>query len=358
MFRKKTGVCLMNRLRFLLVAIGFLAQTQIAHAYSTVNHISRIDSTISWIWANGRAPTGNASYFYGHQLGFYNVANTNGADRSFGYFLQYTYDMYCASKGLPFYCLGARLRVNFSISGPDVNSKVMMVNLNGVTTVSNYFQQIRSSLFRGLENMGGASPLSEADRLLIQPLPERYVATEFKIINNSLGQGNAIWKGVFSTNMLNTLNSRIGNVLKFEERYKNIVQSDTLFGYSQGQLTDAYKSKGSSDRVTAVISAPSARDSFGRAYVQVSSAPIFIMNHCANYGVYSSQFAAGSIQDQGCTGVGIFLHELGHQMGLGHCSSGQTSPCTDNLANTTSGRAYLVNHITNRTNALRVRYAY
>lgn len=347
-----------NRLRILLVFIGLVAQAQIANAYSTVNHIARIDSTISWIWANGRAPTGNASYFYGDKLGFYNNGMTNGADRSFGYFLQYTYDMYCASKGLPFFCLGSRLRVNFSISGANVNSKVMMVSLNGATTVSNYFQEIRSALFRGLERHGGMSPISESDRNLIQPIPERYVATEFKIINNSQGQGNAIWKGDFSKAMLNTLNARIGNVLKFEERYKTVVQNDTLYSYSQGQLTNAFKDKGTSDRVTAVIAAPSARDSFGQAYVQASSAPIFIMNNCANYGVYSSRFEAGSVQDQGCTGVGIFLHELGHQMGLSHCSAGQTTPCTDNLANTTSGRAHLVNHITNRTRALRVRYAY
>lgn len=342
---------------FFCLSILVASQNSYA-AYSTVNEIAHIDSTISWIWSGGRAPTGNSSYFYGHQLGFYNANNTNGADRSYGYFLQYTYDMYCRSKSLAMYCLGSRLKVSFSISGPNVNSKVMMVNISGVTTVSNFFQEIRSAMFAGLERAGGISPISRTDRELIQPVAQGHVATEFKIVTNALGQGNSIWKGVFPTNMLNTLNSRIGNVLTFREDFKKLLQSDTYFSYSQDRLTDAFQNKGSSDRVTAVISAPSARDSFGRAYVQSSSAPIFIMNNCANYGVYSSQFDPGSDRDQSCTGVGIFLHELGHQMGLSHCVTGSTRVCTDNIATTTAGRQFLVNHITTRTHAMKFAYDY
>ncbi len=349
----------MGRFKSLFFCLCLLVVSPTSYAaYSTVAQIAHIDTTIDWIWSGGRAPTGNSSYFYGHQLGFYNANSTNGADRSYGYFLQYTYDMYCRSKSLPLYCLGSHLRVGFSISGPNVNNKVMMVNISGVTTVSNYFQQIRSAMFAGLERAGGTSPISQADRALIQPKPRGHVATEFKIVTNALGQGNNIWKGTFPTDMLNTMNDRIGNVLTFQSDYRSLLQSDTYFSYSQERLTDAFQNRGTSGRVTAIVSAPSARDSFGRAYVQSSSAPIFIMNNCANYGVYSAKFAAGSFQDQGCTGVGIFLHELGHQMGLSHCVAGSTRVCTDNIASTTAGRQFLVNHITTRTSAMRFAYDY
>ena len=335
-----------------------LLLAQASSAQSVANHIKKIDSTIDWIWDGGRSPTGNTSYFYGDQLGFYNADSTNGADRSYGYFLQYTYDMYCNLKGRSPYCLGRSLKVYFSVKGSNEASRMLNVNIAGKSTVSNYFQEIRANMFSGLETIGGKVSISASDRLLIQPKVTKSVRTDFEVITDASGRGNDIWKGEFSQQMLTTLNSEIGNVVSFKQIDKDIVRSATYSSYSQDQTRVAYKNRGSTDRITAVVSSQSARDSYGTAYVEVASDPIFVMNNCANYPKYRALFAAGTERDQKCTGVGIFLHELGHQMGLGHCQAGSSKVCTDNLASTTSGRTFLANHLATKTQAVRAAYDY
>ncbi len=342
---------------FILIA-ALLCLSLESQALNVNQHISKIDSTINWIWSGGRTTTGNTSYFYGHRLTFYNANNTNGADRSFGYFLYYTYDMYCNLRGRSNKCLGSRLKVYFRISSTGPNNKTMTVSVNGQSRSSNYFQGIRAAFFKLLEQQFGSAGLTGYERGRIYPAPQRIVSTELRIMSRNDGSGNNIWKGSFGQNVLNQLNSRISNILKFRVHRKSVVRNSTLYNYSQGSLVRYYKNRGTSGKVTAVISGPGAQDSFGRAYVQRASRPIFIMNHCQNFNAYRNRFAAWSTQNYNCTGVGIFLHELGHQMNLGHCQGRSGEICTDNLATTQRGKNYLLSHMLNRTSAVRLIYGY
>ena len=346
--------------QFSILILGLLCSIKTLAAQQTVeSHIKKIDSTISWIWDGGRTTTGNSSYFYGDLLTFYNANSTNGADRSYGYFLYYTYDMYCDLKNLKPNCLGSRLKVYFSINSTNINNKTMTVKVGGSnTTVSNYFQGIRSALFKELERQYGSAGLDAREHALIYANPKRSVASDFAVVARSNSTGNDLWKSSYPDSMLAALNNILGNVVSFYRSDRDIVASDSLFAKNQGSLLDSVRSKGLDDRITAYISNPAANDSLGTAQVSRAHSPLFVMKNCTTTSKYASQFATGSKQDLECTGRGIFLHELGHQMGLGHCSTGQTSPCTDNLANTSAGKTFLVDYLTNNTDTVRVKYEY
>ncbi len=346
--------------QFSFLILGFLCSIKTLAAQLTVeNHIKKIDSTISWIWDGGRTTTGNSSYFYGDLLTFYNASSTNGADRSYGYFLYYTYDMYCDLKNLKPNCVGSKLKVYFSINSTDINNKTMTVKVGSSnTTVSNYFQEIRSALFKELERQYGSAGLDANEQTLIYASPKRSVASDFSVVTRANSTGNDLWKTSYPDSMLTALNTILGNVVSFYRSGRPIVASDDLFARSQHSLLDQVRSKGLSDRITAYISNPAANDSLGVAYVARDHSPLFVMKNCTASPSYAKKFATGSKQDLECTGRGIFLHELGHQMGLSHCSTGQTSPCTDNLAGTSAGKTFLIDYLTNNTDTVRVKYEY
>ncbi len=340
--------------------MGFILNFKTAFAQKSVeSHIQRIDSTIDWIWDGGRTTTGNSSYFYGNLLTFYNANSTNGADRSYGYFLYYTYDMYCDLKNLKPNCLGSRLKVYFSIKSTSINNKTMTVKVGSSNTmVSNYFQEIRTTLFKELERQYGSVGLDSKEVALIYANPKRSVATDFAVVARNNGTGNDLWKSSYPDSMLTALNKLLGNVVSFYRSDRDIVASDSLFAKSQGSLLDSVRSKGLDDRITAYISNPAANDSLGTAQVSRAHSPLFVMKNCTASPGYAKQFDTGSQRDLECTGRGIFLHELGHQMGLSHCKTGQTSPCTDNLATTSSGKSFLVDYLTSYTDTVRVKHEY
>ncbi len=345
--------------KYSILILGFIFSINALAAEKTAaEHIKRIDSTISWIWDGGRTTTGNSSYFYGDKYSYYNASNTNGADRSYGYFLSYTYDMYCDLKNLKPFCLGTRLQVSFSIKSTNINNKTMTVRVgSGSTTVSSYFQEIRSALFKELERQYGTASLDASEKTLIHTNAKRTVATDFSIVARANSTGNDLWKYSYPDSMLTALNGALGNAVTFARVSRSMVPSDSLFAKNQGDLLDYARNKGLDDRITAYISNPAASDSLGTAMVTRAHSPLFVMKNCTAASSYASKFATASQQDLLCTGKGIFLHELGHQMGLSHCSStSQTSPCTENLA--TSGKSFLIDYLTNHTDTIRVKYDY
>lgn len=303
---------------------------------SVRSNYNKTMGTIDWIYAkkHSRRPTNRTGWFYGDKLTFWHKTRnpTNGADRSFGYFLYYTYDMYCLKKFKRKNCLGKRLVVHYKISGKTKRGrKVMQISTRGQKSItSNYFQGVMAQFFNRLENIGGRAPLSHSERRLIQPAARASVLANFKVLTPTRGRNaNAKWKDrKFVQNVMNSARSSLFNLVPFKtNRIERVVNQRDYDNKSQGSILRKYdRSAKSPQSIGAVISGPATTDSAGRAFVTRSSQPSFVMR--SRYNSPNNERSARAIKNNAL----IYIHELAHNMmKLRHCSRGQKSLCTDNL---------------------------
>lgn len=110
---------------------------------------------------------------------------------------------------------------------------------------------------------------------------------------------------------------KLGSIRRYKswDLYQSATQQDAL---------DMAVSQRSEARITVAISGPETQDAVGLAYNGRTIEPAFAMRSRYNGTDSYSDYAKAN-------NAYVFLHELAHNMGLGHCSPGQTSLCTDNV---------------------------
>ena len=319
----------------LLIVMCSFAFTFNANAGMVHNHYKKINSTIDWIYApnHSRRPTNRLGWFYGNQLNFWHSRRspTNGADRSFGYLLYYTYDYYCLKKFKRKNCLGKSLRVNYRINGSSkAGFKTMQIDLNGQKITSNYFQEVISKFFTALENVGGNAGLNKGELAVIHKKPKSSIRADFHVLVPTSGANlNNKWqKKNFNQRVLNDAKKVMFNLLPFEVGQIASIKNDRDYkDDSQGDILRKYdRSVQKRGAISAVISGPHTKDSVGRAYLRRSSTPSFVMR--SRYNGPKNQYSKQAVRNNAL----VYIHELAHNLlNLGHCSKGQKSMCTDNL---------------------------
>ena len=112
--------------------------------------------------------------------------------------------------------------------------------------------------------------------------------------------------------------------------------------YNSPKQTDSLslaRSHQSVNRITVTISGPSTQDSLGVAYTSRNYYPLFAMR--SYYNDAKTSYSAAAIDHNSL----IFIHELAHNMGIGHCEEGSTKICTDNIWTSTTYAAEMVKYL-------------
>ncbi len=153
---------------------------------------------------------------------------------------------------------------------------------------------------------------------------------------------NAKWLNTtYVQRMLNRANANLFGLATFTIGSIQQVNSSSLYN-SQSQmdaLNFAY-SRRQMNSITVAISGPFTQDSVGRAYSGYEpSSPAFAMR--SRYNQPATAHTAEAIQNNSL----VFLHELGHNMKLDHCASGQTSLCTDNIWSSPANAQQMVDYL-------------
>lgn len=350
---------------FILVLIwtcSVHAQTVSEQQSETKTHIKRIDETIGWIYSSTdtRRPTGRTGWFNGAKALFYMNTNSmlNGADVSFGHFLYRTYDMYCALKNKNANCLGNKLNVSFSIQGASRDGgKVLYAKTNVGTISANYFQEIRAQFFSHLESLGGAVAQSGAVVAILQSGRQLKMPVNMEVTLDNNGGGNNAWKeSDYVLAVLAQARVVIGNVVGFDITKKDYYRNSGLY-QDKNQLSTLNRASGfrSRNKIQVHISGPGTTSSSGLSWVGKNTEPVFAMRARYNDWSNPSSYKSAAAYDNTAK---IFLHELGHNMGLDHCGSSQgTKLCTDNFFRLDQGRSELVKYL-NQVGGMRVAYEY
>lgn len=343
-----------------------LAQTVDQQVSLVRKNVATIDQTINWIYSTtySRRPSGNPGWFHGDRAYFiyYVTAPLNGADVSFGYFLYYTYNMYCSLRRLASNCLGAKLKVDFSISGRDFYSaKVFYIRTAAGTISSNYFQQVRADFFSHLEAIGGSVVQTAAIRAELYKARTFASPLNLYISTNDAGAGNDSWRqSDYLYSLLEKIKSIVGNVAGFKLTLQQQIRSSFYYdNHDQYPLLANYNYLRGFGRVTAIVSGFNTPLTAGLSWLGRTDQPIFVMRSRYNYPYFNTGNTINYKSETALDNTAkIFLHELGHNMGLNHCNAVATGAlCTDNYWLTDSGRQFLLSYL-NSLGAMHVVYSY
>ncbi len=271
------------------------------------NGIEKSRSTIDWIYTDdhARRPSGNLGLYYGNRLMFYHWPSNpaNGADRSFGYFLQYTYDMYCSLKSRSNYCLGSSLITYYKAKGQYHGNTVYYVNVDGTSRVTKSLREITLFYLQRLEQKGGY--LAERNNIYLS-LTKRYTPVYTTVTRTDTRKGNELWiKNKYRQLVLDRASQLTGYTFNFADRGQDEINSNKFYTGDQYLLLANTYGKRKYNKITAIISGPNTPRTAGLAYVGYDNAPFFIMR--SRYSP-SSMWSAVAIDNN----ARIFLHELGH----------------------------------------------
>ncbi|WP_041577903.1 zinc-dependent metalloprotease family protein [Bdellovibrio bacteriovorus] len=324
-------------------------------------HLPKIDAEVEWILGDKtpKRATGNQAWFYGNKFTFvYNTGSpANSADISVGYFLYRTYDMYCALKKQKAFCLGSKLHVTFSMKGSEADAgRTVYVRTAKGSFASNYLQEARRRFFEHLEAIGGNVPdrnrvyaLLDADKIL-------RIRTDMVVTFDDAGNGNTAWKKFFySREVLARAAKVLGNIVGFDLKSRSTIRSTSLYK-DKSQLPHLKRAQSGSggSKIQTVVSGPGTTSSSGLSWVGKNYRPHFAMRSRYNDWSSTAKYATASAYDNTAK---IYLHELGHNMGLDHCGKNQKTLCTDNFFNLNDGRSTLLNYL-KQVGGVKVTYAF
>lgn len=303
--------------------------------------LKRIHSAMSWIRDGGRHTTGNSGFFWGDEALFY-PSNTSypqgGSDRSFGYVLQYTYDMYCSMKGRSNYCLGSRLKVEFqiktrSVSGGNVYARYKAWEHNSyvrgsyVTSSTKPMMYLVGDFWKMLNTKFGAvSNYNETTEYF----QRRYVPISLVMLTDASGNFAHIddvnWLAAVNRDMnryptTGNIHFRIAEVVKLSSSYSNksvngVKLNEKMLG---DLLTYRFNSADMLNRKTNyinIISTPKRQNDWGYAWIHDHYSPAMSFNQWIKYqpaDMYKSNVTLHAAK--------IWLHELGHNLNYRHSDS-------------------------------------
>ncbi len=352
-------------MKIILSVFLVMAGIQVAEASPATNRYQNVLKVTDQIYnpKNNVRPTNNMLWFYGDQrwLTYYTSSRINRADVLFGKMLMMTYDMYCQNKGQRINCLGHSLKVNYRISGRNKGgAKVISISTNSVGSfTAGYIIEAVSKFYGQLEQRGGRTPLQVWERRKIQPAPQVIARTDYHVTTNgNQRHANNKW---LDRNFLRLVRDRITANLRNRFTFwmgpiQEIRNAGDYNNRAQRSLLYKYSSRRKRGMVNVIVSGPNTSDGMGYAWVGRNSSPYFVMRSLFNSKDSRSFYyerKPGAINHNSL----IYIHELAHNMGLRHCSSGQKSFCTDNLHHTASGADYVKNYMSS-IGALRFKYAY
>jgi predicted Zn-dependent protease len=334
--------------------------TNASNYKSTVQLNNKIDSTIGWIYTAkyNRRPTGNNASFKGNQLNFHYSRSRpiNGADVSFGYFLYYTYDLYCIRKTGKTNCL-PNLNVHYNIKGnTKYGHKVINISANGHSISTNYLIEAKGEFFKMLKKIGGGPEISPAEWGLIVKNPKASTPFNFKVLvpeGKTANNNSKFIQKEYQNKSLEAATKLLKGRTDFQVnqslKIANQRDYDTL---SQNSILRKYRGHGVARQITTVVTNQRAKDANGMAYISNSSTPFFVMK------TYASYIGKQPTSQEYRTNALIILHELGHNMmGLRHCSPGQKTICTDNVWNSSAHTQQMIDRLKN-IGALNYAFAY
>ncbi len=129
----------------------------------------------------------------------------------------------------------------------------------------------------------------------------------FTIVERTDGSGNAMWTRQYARALLAEASRLVDYAVTFELVDVHTVENDYEYRQTQLELLSMYTGHGAPGMVNVIISRPDTEDSAGRSRPWRAHTPLFVMR--ARPG--------DTITDTAL----IFLHELGHNLGLAHESN-------------------------------------
>lgn len=276
-------------------------------------------------------PTNSTMWFRGNEnwLTYYTRSRISRADVKFAALMMRTLTTYCNLKRKNWNCVGRNVKIVTQISGSGLYNKVLKVNINGTNIVSNYYLEVFKKSFEVLEKKFGNMSISAADRHHLRGYgPTRIAKADFHVLfpTSRSSHANTKWGRGFIAEMFKRTRKQMFYLYSFRQDQHKVIKNEGDFFHSKMKHSlGKYRGLRRNGKVTSVVTGPHTNDAMGMAYVGRTSSPYFTMrslfNHPSNQ--YSERAIAHNSQ--------IFLHELVHNMGIGHCRSGQTSICTDNV---------------------------
>lgn len=165
------------------------------------------------------------------------------------------------------------------------------------------------------------------------------VAVIFDIVHREDGTGNEDWTDDYIQQLLAEAQRLAGGAVTFTLSHAAHNLMEGWWHFSQGQLLQAYEHNRYASRhvINVIISPPDTEDSAGVSRPYYAHTPLFVMR--ARLGGTLTETAR------------IFLHELGHNMGLAHKSTPfyQDGLTTDNYWLHDAGRQLLSLYINDIT---------
>lgn len=302
-------------------------------------------------------PTNSPLWFYGNEnwLTYYTRNRITRADVMFGALMMKTLTTYCNLKKQNWNCLGRRVRFTTKISGSGLQSKILSVNINGTNIVSNYYMEVFKKTFEVLEKSFGGMKISSFDRHHLRGYgPYRVAKANFHVLypTSRTSHANIKWGRGFISEMFKRTKIQMFNLYNFQQDQHKIIRNEgDFFANRMSHSLHKYSGIRTRNRVTAVVTGPQTQDAMGMAFTRKTSVPYLAMRSLFN--APSNQYTERAIAHNSQ----IFLHELVHNMGIGHCRPGQTSICTDNVWRYKSNAVQVMNYLKN-VGVLSERYAF
>jgi hypothetical protein len=158
--------------------------------------------------------------------------------------------------------------------------------------------------------------------------------------DDSVGANKKWLDRKFVQRNLNAANANLFGMVTFQLGEIQQYKSSSL--YNSPKQTDSLslaRSNQQANRITVAISGPSTQDSLGVAYTSKNYYPLFAMR--SYYNDAKTSYSTAAIDHNSL----IFIHELAHNMGIGHCEEGSTKICADNIWTSTTYAAEVVKYL-------------
>lgn len=155
------------------------------------------------------------------------------------------------------------------------------------------------------------------------------VQVNVTIVTRTSGAGNDLWSDAYIDRLLAEATRLVHGVVVFSRGHTRIEADDSVYAMNQGQLLQHYGQHPVPHAINVIISRPDTEDSAGRSRPWYAHEPLFVMR----------ARSGDTITDTAL----IYLHELGHNLGLAHESNPfyQDGLTTDNYWMEDAGRQLL-----------------
>lgn len=271
-------------------------------------------STNAFSWINTRTTTGFKFGMYGDRIMFYHWSPNviNGADRSYGYALQYMYDTYCQLAGEAKYCLGKSLWVEMRTWKSGSSNRQFMYKFSGRTYTTDSRRQLQRQFMADLISAFGARGIPTT---VNHALSKKYVAVDIDLVGGISTFNNTVWLG----KLFKVMNTYLDKDVAYTLGTVTTLTDATLTSLDLPALLPRVSNRGTYGRIKAVVSAKRNASYWGWSYYHYSLSPVFTMVETTKW----------PIADKNTTKyidhlARVLMHELGHNLQLSHSDTIET----------------------------------